>query len=136
MKRLILPPARPPGVPRTFGGRSSVVALYVLIVGVTGVVGAALGAFGPGDLTAVRLLGVVELRPTPLGLALYGVVTVGLALGVPLALVAYVSRRADAGEADPSETDAEETDSGAGESAETDPATADPPEAGDSGENT
>lgn len=95
MKRLILPPVRPPYVTETFGGRSFVVALYGVIVGLTGVVGAALGAFGPDDLTPVRLLGLVELQPTPLGLAVYGVVTVGLALGVPLALVAYVSRRAD-----------------------------------------
>ncbi|WP_368407709.1 DUF7520 family protein [Halorussus amylolyticus] len=80
----------------TFGGRRFVVALYALIVAITGVVGAILGTFGPADLTSVRLLGVVELQPTPLGLAVYGVVTVGLVLGVLLALVAYVSRWADA----------------------------------------
>jgi hypothetical protein len=105
MKRLILPPPRPPDVSRTFGGRSFVVALYAVIVALTGVVGAALGAFGPDNLTAVRLLGLVELAPTPLGLALYGVVTVGLALGVPLALVAYVSRRAGSGAADGPESE-------------------------------
>lgn len=95
MKRLILPPDRPPYVTGTFGGRRFVVALYGLIVALTGVVGAVLGAFGPEDLTPVRLLGILELQPTPLGLAVYGSVTVGLALGVPLALVAYVSRRID-----------------------------------------
>lgn len=77
-------------------GRSFVVALYVVLVAFAGVIGAFLGAFGPDDLTAVTLLGVVELRPTPVGLAVYGAVTVGLVLGVPLALVAYVSRRVDA----------------------------------------
>ena len=96
MKRLILPPPRPSDVSRTFGGRSFVVALYGVIVAVTGAVGAVLGAFGPEDLTAVKLLGLVELQPTPLGLAVFGVVTVGLALGVPLALVAYVSQLTDA----------------------------------------
>ncbi|WP_309221778.1 cox cluster protein [Halorussus sp. MSC15.2] len=80
----------------TFGGRSFVVAFYALIVAITGVVGAVLGVAGPDDLTPVTLLGLVELQPTPLGLAVYGMVTVGLALGVPLALVVVVSKRADA----------------------------------------
>ncbi len=96
MKRLILPPLSPPDVSETFGGRSFVVGFYALIVALTGVVGAVLGAVGPRDLTAVKLLGLVELPPTPLGLAVYGVVTVGLALGVPLALVVLVSEMADA----------------------------------------
>ncbi|WP_435179474.1 DUF7520 family protein [Halorussus sp. AFM4] len=80
----------------TLGGRSFVVGFYLLIVAITGAVGAVLGTAGPGDLTAVELLGLVELQPTPLGLAVYGMVTVGLALGVPLALVVVVSRRAGA----------------------------------------
>ena len=96
MKRLILPPPRLPDVSETFGGRSFVVGFYLLIVAITGAVGAVLGLAGPDDLTAVKLLGLVELAPTPLGLAVYGVVTVGLALGVPLALVVLVSRRAGA----------------------------------------
>jgi nucleoside permease NupC len=100
MKRLILPSPGLPDVTRRFGGRSFVVGFYALVVAITGVVGAVLGAVGPEDLTAVRLLGVVELQPTPLGLAIYGVVTAGLALGVPLLLVAYVSRRVDAEQAE------------------------------------
>nr|WP_276282170.1 cox cluster protein [Halorussus sp. DT72] len=72
------------------------VGFYGVIVTLTGVVGAVLGVAGPDDLTAVKLLGLVELQPTPLGLAVYGMVTVGLALGVPLALVVLVSKRADA----------------------------------------
>ena len=99
MKRLILPPVGPPGVSEQFGGRSFVVAFYVLLVALTGVIGAVLGAVGR-DLTPVSLLGLVELQPTPLGLALYGVVTVGLALGVPLLLVAYVSQLVDAEQAE------------------------------------
>ena len=96
MKRLILPPVGLPEVSETFGGRSFVIGFYALIVAITGVIGAVLGVAGPADLTSVRLLGLVELRPTPLGLAVYGVVTVGLALGVPLALVVLVSKVADA----------------------------------------
>ncbi|USZ68663.1 cox cluster protein [Halorussus salilacus] len=83
----------------TFEGRRLVVGLYALIVAITGVVGAVLGAFGPGDLTAVELFGVMELQPTPLGLAVYGAVTVGLVLGVLLGLVVVVSHVADAEQA-------------------------------------
>lgn len=95
MKRLILAPPRLPDVTRSWGGRSFVLGFYALVVALTGVVGAVLGVVGPGDLTTVKLLGLVELQPTPVGLAIYGVVTVGLALGVPLGLVALVSRRID-----------------------------------------
>lgn len=96
MKRLILPPARRSTVTGTLRGRSIVVALYGVIVGITGVVGAILGAFGPDDLTPVALFGVIDIQPTPLGLAVYGATTIGLILGVLLGLVAYVSRRVDA----------------------------------------
>ena len=95
MKRLILPPLGPSSVSETFRGRSFVVGFYLLIVAITGVVGAVLGAVGPDDLTAVKLLWLVELEPTPLGLAVYGVVTVGLVLGVLLGLVVLVSEVAD-----------------------------------------
>lgn len=100
MKRLILPPLGPPDVSETFGGRSFVIGFYALIVAITGVIGAVLGVAGPEDLTSVRLLGLFELQPTPLGLAVYGIVTVGLALGVPLALVVLVSNLANAERAD------------------------------------
>lgn len=80
----------------TFRGRSFVVGFYLAIVALTGAIGAVLGAIGPEDLTSVALLGLVELQPTPLGLAVYGVVTVGIALGIPLALVVVVSEVADA----------------------------------------
>jgi hypothetical protein len=96
MKRLILAPPRRPDVSETFGGRSFVTGFYVFLVVFTGAIGAVLGVAGPDDLTAVKLLGLVELPPTPLGLAVYGMVTVGLALGVPLALVVFVSRFDDA----------------------------------------
>ncbi|UPV73522.1 cox cluster protein [Halorussus limi] len=80
----------------TFRGRSFVVGFYLLIVAITGAVGAILGVVGPDDLTAVKLFGLVELQPTPLGLAVYGTVTVGLVLGVLLMLVVVVSKVADA----------------------------------------
>ncbi len=96
MKRLILPPFRRSVVSETFRGRSFVVGFYFVIVAITGAIGAVLGAIGPEDLTPVKLLGLVELQPTPLGLAVYGVVTVGIALGIPLGLVVLVSEVADA----------------------------------------
>jgi hypothetical protein len=96
MKRLILPPLGATVVSETFRGRSFVVGFYLAIVALTGAIGAVLGAIGPEDLTSVALLGLVELQPTPLGLAVYGVVTVGIALGIPLALVVVVSEVADA----------------------------------------
>lgn len=96
MKRLILPVAQPTSVPETFRGPRFVVGLYAFFVAFAGVAGVVLATAGPDDLTSVRLLGLVELQPTPLGLAVYGAVTVALVLGVPLALVVYVSRRVDA----------------------------------------
>jgi hypothetical protein len=65
MKRLIPPPVPPRNVRERWAGRSFVLAFYGLVVAITGVVGAVLGAFGPDDLTAVTLLGLVELPPTP-----------------------------------------------------------------------
>lgn len=95
MKRLILPVAQPANVPETFRGPSFVVGLYAFFVAFTGVAGVVLGTVGPDDLTSVHLLGLIELQPTPLGLAVYGSVTVALILGVPLVLVVYVSRYVD-----------------------------------------
>lgn len=73
-------------------GDRVVVQLYVVIVAVAGLMGFVIGAIRPADLEP-ELFGVVALPPTPLGVALYGVVTVGAGLGLLLALVVYVSRR-------------------------------------------
>ena len=67
--------------------------MYVGIVAMTGLLGTLVAVFGPENLRPVSLLGLVELSPTPLGLALYGMVTVGVVLGVLLAAVAVVSDR-------------------------------------------
>ncbi|WP_192498275.1 DUF7520 family protein [Halorussus halophilus] len=98
MKRLILGVSQPPTVTETLRGRSLVVGLYALIVAFAGTAGALFGAFGPEDMTTVKLLGVVELQPTALNLAVYGMVTIGLGLGVLLGLVVYVSRNLDSEE--------------------------------------
>ncbi|MCO8246155.1 cox cluster protein [Haladaptatus sp. AB643] len=76
-------------------GRSLVVSLYVLIVTFAGVVGVLLGAFGPDGMRPVHLFGVIELKPTPVELAIYGIVTIGLFLGILLSLVIFVAERYD-----------------------------------------
>ncbi len=95
MKRLILALSKGSFVPSRLKGRTLVVGLYALIVSFAGFVGVLLGLFGPEDLRSVELLGVVELQPTPIGLAIFGMVTIGLFLGVLLTLVVYVSERYD-----------------------------------------
>ena len=74
-------------------GSRVVVVLYIVVVAITGLTGYLLGSIGPEGLRSVTLLGVVTLPPTPIGLAIYGAVTLGVGLGVALGLVAFVSRR-------------------------------------------
>ncbi|MBV0901997.1 DUF7520 family protein [Haloarcula salina] len=75
-------------------GQGIVVRLYVAIVVLAGVMGFVLGSIRPENLQP-RLFGVLALPPTPLGVAIYGLVTVGVGLGALLALVMYVSARFD-----------------------------------------
>lgn len=74
-------------------GSQVVVTLYVVVVAIAGLTGYLLGSIGPEGLRSVSLFGLVTLPPTPIGLALYGVGTLGVGLGVALALVAFASRR-------------------------------------------
>jgi hypothetical protein len=87
--------ARPDG--NGVEGRRFVVVLYLLLVAFAAVAGL-LFARVVADPEPPRLLFLVPLPPTGLGFAVYGAVTVALVLGVPLALVVYVSRRADLGD--------------------------------------
>ena len=75
-------------------GSRIVIRLYLALVAVATTAGLLTGTFVEG-LTAPRFLFVVPLPPTPLGFALYGGLTVALVLGVPLALVVYVSQSID-----------------------------------------
>ena len=75
-------------------GEQVVVAVYVIIVALAGVMGFVLGAIRPADLQP-ELFGLIALPPTPFGVALYGMVTVGVGLGVLLGAVVYISRRTD-----------------------------------------
>lgn len=78
----------------TRGGRRLVVSIYVIIVLLTAFIGFVLGTIAPQGLDP-ELFGVVQLPPTPTGMAVYGAVTIGVLLGVLLLGVVYVSNRYD-----------------------------------------
>jgi hypothetical protein len=79
-------------------GSRIVLVLYVVLVSVAGTAGFLTGVFVDG-LEAPKFLFLIPFPPTPVGFAAYGALTVALVLGVPLALVVYVSRTLD--DADP-----------------------------------
>lgn len=89
----------PESDPAVWGGKRFVILVYIALVGVTGVFGYIIGLARPENLDP-RLLGVVSLPPTPAGVALYGMLTVALVLGVLLLGVNYVSQRYDTAAAD------------------------------------
>lgn len=75
-------------------GSRLVLGLYAALVTVAGVAGYLTATF-VDELRPPSFLFLVRLPPTKLGLALYGALTVGVVLGIPLLLIVYVSRRAD-----------------------------------------
>ena len=82
-------------------GRRLVLGVYGFLVALAGGLGYILGAVvlpaqHDGPLPMAEL-GPVTFPITPLTMALYGVVAVGLGFGALLALVVSVSRRADRG---------------------------------------
>ena len=75
-------------------GQRLMILLYFVIVGIAGGLGVVLGGFifaGEGP----ELFFLIDLPATALGYATFGVVTVAIGLGIPLALVVYVSRGLD-----------------------------------------
>ncbi len=79
---------------RRWSGSRFVTGLYVALVALSGIFGYVIGAIRPEDLDP-ELFFIIQLPPTPLGLAIYGMVTVGLSLGILLVLVRVVGRRYD-----------------------------------------
>jgi len=73
-------------------GERVIVVLYVIVVGIAGFLGAAIGSIGLRDLEPVSFLGLVTFQPTPTGLAAFGMTTVGVSLGAVLLFVVFVSR--------------------------------------------
>jgi hypothetical protein len=67
--------------PETWEGPRFVVLLYGLLIALTGVFGYVIGLIRPENLDP-KLFMVIDLPPTPLGMAIYGMLTVGIILGV------------------------------------------------------
>nr|WP_156709603.1 cox cluster protein [Natronomonas sp. CBA1123] len=67
--------------------------MYFIVVAVAGLMGGVIGSIGLRDLEAVSFLGIITFQPTPFGLAMFGMLTIGTMLGVLLLLVVFVSRR-------------------------------------------
>jgi hypothetical protein len=76
----------------TRSGNRVVILVFGAIVLIAGVMGTVLGSIRPDDLDPT-LFFLIDLPPTPLGVALYGMATVGVGLGVFIGLVMYVSNR-------------------------------------------
>jgi hypothetical protein len=76
-------------------GKRIVTAMYLIIVGITGVFGFVIGTISPGQIDP-QLFGVVPLPANPFGVALYGMITIGLLLGLLLLGVRYVSKKTGA----------------------------------------
>lgn len=75
-------------------GDRFVLVFYGLLVTIAGVFGYVIGLARIEDIDP-RLFMLIQLPPTPLGMALYGSLTVGTILGVLLLLVRFVARRYD-----------------------------------------
>lgn len=75
-------------------GRRVVGTVYVAIVAIAGLMGFVLGIINPEGLNPT-LFGVFDLPPTPFGMVVFGVVTIGVGLGVLLFVVSVVAARFD-----------------------------------------
>lgn len=75
-------------------GRRVVFGVYAVVVAIAGLMGFIIGIVNPDELDP-RLFGFIDLPPTPVGMVIFGVVTVGLTLGVLLLAVSYVADRFD-----------------------------------------
>jgi len=75
-------------------GRRVVLVVYLVVVAIAGLMGAILGATRP-DVVDPVLFGVLSLPASILGMAVYGMITVGVAIGVLLLAVSYVATRFD-----------------------------------------
>lgn len=100
-------------------GQRVVVGLYLIIVAFTGVAGY-MTATIVDEISPPRFLFLVEFPPTPLGLAAFGALTIGLVLGVLLFAVTVVSEYADDSSPGPEEAVEESTDSSSVDTASTD----------------
>jgi len=75
-------------------GRRVIFTVYAGIVAVAALMGFILGSINPEGLNPT-LFGVIDLPPTPVGMVIFGVVTVGFGLGVLLLAVSVAADRFD-----------------------------------------
>ena len=80
-----------PAVVDRVAGQRVVVTVYLAVVAVAGLMGLFLGVVNPEGMDP-ELFFLVDLPANALGMALFGITTVGSALGVFLLAVGYVSR--------------------------------------------
>ncbi|MFD1640955.1 DUF7520 family protein [Halohasta litorea] len=90
-------------------GQRVVVGIYLIIVAFTGVAGY-MTATVVGEIDPPRLLFLIEVPPTPIGLAVFGAGTIGFVLGVLLVAVTVVSDRFDDAEPGDSKATTPSTD--------------------------
>jgi uncharacterized BrkB/YihY/UPF0761 family membrane protein len=73
-------------------GRAIFILVWFVAVVIAGGFGFMVGVIGPKALRHIRVFGVTVFHPTPLGLALYGMSAVGLALTMLYIAVEIASR--------------------------------------------
>lgn len=103
-------------------GQRVVVGLYLIIVAFTGVAGY-MTATVVDEINPPRFLFLIEFPATPLGLAAFGALTIGLVLGILLVAVTVVSEYADdssPGPDEPAETAVDDSEPDSSESDDTD----------------
>jgi pseudouridine-5'-phosphate glycosidase len=80
----------------TVSGRPIFAAVAVIVVLVSGGIGAVVGASGQERAVAMDLLGVVSFPMTPLSTAAFGMLATGTVLALLFGLVSVAARRDDA----------------------------------------
>ena len=74
------------------GGQQFITYFYLLMIAFAALAGYTIGSFGIKG-TDPELFGLIQLPPTPVGMAAYGALTIATLLGVLFLLVVYVSNR-------------------------------------------
>lgn len=70
-------------------GQQVVIRLYFILVGIAAFMGVVLSVILSDELETVALYGFIEMPPNALGLGLYGAITIGTLLGIPLLAIRY-----------------------------------------------
>lgn len=76
-------------------GRLVLTVVFVVALAIAGGYGYFIGSIGLKALRHIRVFGVTIFHPTPLGMAFYGMTTVGVALGTLAVAVRFAMRYDD-----------------------------------------